>query len=505
MKTIINIVVSAALAAALALCVCGPLASAQDAGAPPAPQTSDADAGAPATALAPVQLDYRRRQLIGLQLATVVEAPLVDRIDTTGTIVADERLQGYVQTRFAGWIRRVFVDQTYQYVRRGQTLFTIYSPDLASTEREYVLARANAARLDSSPVEDVAAGASSLTAAALDRLSQWGVPAREIARLKRTGRALDEIEIDSPMAGYIVDRAALPNMYAQPETRLYTIAALSDVWVYAAVFQDRIAEVRAGDPVSISIDSYPGRVFAGRVDFIWPAMDEATRTVKVRCVLPNPQAVLKPGMFVRAELQPALGRGLVIPDTGVLRTGRHNVAFIDRGAGYLQPVEVQLGAHLGDRFVVLGGLKEGERIVSSANFLIDSESQLQAALGTFKPPPPGASASEAAAPSAAIEIATDPSPPHNGDNQVRVTVRDASGRPISGAGVSIVMFMAAMPSMGMSSMKVAATAKETGAGVYAARMTIPSGGSWQMTVTASKGAAVLAQRQLSISVAGEMQ
>jgi len=507
MKTIINIVVTTALAAALTVCVRAPLASAQSAAATPsAPQTSEADAGAPPLALAPVQLDARRRQLIGLRLATVVEAPVVDRIDTTGTIVADERLQGYVQTRFAGWIRRVFVDQTYQYVRRGQPLFTIYSPDLASTEREYVLARTNAARLDSSQVEDVAAGASSLAAAALDRLSQWGVPSSEIARLKRTGKARDEIEIDSPMSGYVVDRAAQPNMYAQPETRLYTIAGLSDVWVYAAVFQDRIAEVRIGDPVSIGIDSYPGRVFAGRVDFIWPAMDEATRTVKVRCVLRNPQGLLKPGMFVRAELQPALGRGLVIPDSAVLRTGRHNIAFIDRGGGYLQPVEVQLGAHVGEHFVVLGGgLKEGERIVSSANFLVDSESQLQAALGTFKPPPPSASASEAAASSAAIEISTDPSPPRKGDNRVRVTVRDAGGRPIAGAGVAIAMSMAAMPSMGMPSMKVTATAKETEAGVYAAQMTIPSGGSWQMTVTATRGATVLAHRQLSISVAGEMQ
>ncbi|MGH7913244.1 MAG: efflux RND transporter periplasmic adaptor subunit [Candidatus Binataceae bacterium] len=504
MKTIANIVVATALIAWVALYARAPLARAQGTSAPATQQTSQADAGASAPALAPVQIDNRRRQLIGLQLASVIEAPLVDRIDTTGTIVADERLQGYVQTRFAGWIRRVFVDQTYQYVRRGQPLFTIYSPDLASTEREYVLARTNAARLRSSPVENVAAGASSLTAAALDRLRQWGVPSSEIARLKRTGKARDEVEVDSPMSGYVVDRAALPNMYAQPETRLYTIAALSDVWVYAAVFQDRIAEVKTGVPVSITVDSYPGHIFAGRVDFIWPAMDEATRTVKVRCVLPNPQGMLKPGMFVRAELQPALGRGLVIPDSGVLRTGHHNIAFIDRGNGYLQPVEVQLGPHIGSRFVVLGGLKKGERIVSSANFLVDSESQIQAALGTFTPPPPSAGANEATAPFAAIEIATDPSPLRHGDNRVRVTVRDASGRPVSGAGVSIAMFMAAMPSMGMSSMKVVATAKETGAGVYAARMTIPSGGSWQMTVTASKGAIVLAHRQLSISVAGEM-
>src|SRR6202022_2612435 len=187
MKTIIKVFATPALIAALSLYAFASLASAQSAGPPSAPQTSEANATAPEPALAPVQLDDRRPQLIGLQLATVTEAPLVDRIDTTGTIVPDERLQGYVQTRFAGWIRRVFVDQTYQYVRRGQPLFTIYSPDLASAEREYVLARATAVRLGSSEIEDVAAGASSLAAAALDRLSQWGVPPREIARLKRTG------------------------------------------------------------------------------------------------------------------------------------------------------------------------------------------------------------------------------------------------------------------------------------------------------------------------------
>src|ERR1700675_1028847 len=175
-RTGIYIAAAAALIAGFALSVGAPGARAQDGDRPSAPHTSETDAGAAAPALAPVQLDDRRRQLIGLQLATVIEAPLVDRIDTTGAIVADERLQGYVQTRFAGWIRRVFVDQTYQYVRRGQPLFTIYSPDLANTEREYLLARANAARLGASTLEDVAAGASSLTAAALDRLSQWGVP-----------------------------------------------------------------------------------------------------------------------------------------------------------------------------------------------------------------------------------------------------------------------------------------------------------------------------------------
>lgn len=503
MKTSINIVVAAGLAAALWLCARAPLARAQGAAAPSAPQTSDAEVAAATPALAPVQIDGRRRQIIGLQLATVIEAPLVDRIDTTGAIVPDERLQGYVQTRFAGWIRRVFVDQTYQYVRRGQPLFTIYSPDLASAEQEYVLARASAARLDSSTVEGVAQGASSLAAAALERLRLWGVPPREVARLERTGQARDEVAIDSPLAGYVVDRAALPNMYAQPETRLYTIAGLSDVWVYAAVFQDRIAEVKIGDPASISVDSYPGRVFAGRVDFIWPAMDEATRTVKVRCVLANPQGLLKPGMFVRAELQPALGRGLVIPESGVLRTGRHNIVFIDRGDGYLQPAEVELGPHVGGQFVVRKGLRAGEQIVSSANFLVDSESQLQAALGSFMPSPPGARAA-AAAPSGTVEIATNPSPPRTGSNQVLVTVRDSSGKSVADAHVSVVFFMPAMAAMGMAATRTVATARPKGDGTYAATINLPSGGTWNVTVVATRAGQTVASRHLSLSATGGM-
>jgi RND family efflux transporter MFP subunit len=496
-KTARAALVAAAFAGGIAPCMDAPGARAQT------PAGSSAAATTPA--LAPVQIDTRRRQLIGLRLATVVEAPLVDRIDTTGTIVPDERLEGYVQTRFAGWIRRVFADQTYTYVRRGRALFTIYSPDVASTEREYLLARQSATRLGVSPVEGVAAGARSLADAALDRLRQAGVPPREIARLERSGEARDEVEIDAPMSGYVVERAALPNMYVQPETRLYTLAALSDVWVYAAVFQNRIAEVKTGDPVSIRIDSYPGHVFAGRVDFIWPAMDEATRTVKVRCVLPNPDGVLKPGMFVRAEIEPALGRGLVIPDSGVLRTGVHDIVFIDRGGGYLQPVEVRLGAHVDGRFVVLSGLRAGERIISSANFLVDSESQLQAALGAFAPPAPEAGAAAAGAPSASLDLATEPSPPRKGDNQIRITLRDSSGRPVLGADVSLAFFMAAMPSMGMAAMRVAAATKETAPGIYAAHVTLPSGGSWQIAVTARKGGSVLAQRQMSISVAGAMQ
>jgi Cu(I)/Ag(I) efflux system membrane fusion protein/cobalt-zinc-cadmium efflux system membrane fusion protein len=415
----------------------------------------------------------------------------------------DEQREGYVQTRFAGWIRDVFVNQTYQYVRRGQPLFTIYSPDLVSAEQEYLLALNTTKGLRDSDVQGVASGAASLVHAALTRLRLFGVSPREIARLERQRTVRDAVEIDSPMSGYVVSWTALPNTYVQPEARLYTIANLSTVWVYAAVFQIQIGEVKVGDPVSVTVDAYPGKTFDGRVGFIWQAMDPSTRTAKVRCAFPNADGLLKLGMYVRIVLTPHLGRGLAIPVSGVLRAGTHDIVFIDHGNGYLQPAEVELGPQVDGYFAVLKGLRAGERIVSSANFLIDSESQLEAALGTFTPPPPGASA-QVNATSGKVEVTTKPSPPHKGVNQVLVTVHDSAGRRVTDAQVSVVFFMPAMPAMGMSAMREAAKAKPAADGNYAAEVNLPSGGTWTVTVIASRAGKQIASRQLTLSASGGM-
>jgi len=453
--------------------------------------------------LAPIQISPRRRQLIGLQFATVEKQEVTDRIETTALVEADEQHEGYVQTRFAGWIRDVFVNQTYQSVRKGQPLFTIYSPDLVSAEQEYLLALDTTKDLRHSDVQGVASGAESLVSAALERLRLFGVAPREIARLKRQRTVREAVEIDSPMSGYVVDWSALPNKYVQPEARLYTIANLSSVWIYAAVFQNQIGEVKVGDPVSVSVDAYPGRTFKGRVDFIWQAIDPTTRTARVRCAFANPHNLLKLGMYVSIALEPRLGRALVIPDSGVFRTGTHDVVFIDGGDGYLRPTEVELGPHAGREFVVLKGLKAGERIVSSANFLIDSESQLQAALGTFAPSPPGASA-PASAPAGTIEITTNPSPLHKGSNEILVTVRDSSGRQVTDAQVSVVFYMPAMPAMGMAAMRVEAAATPKGTGEYAATVNLGSGGTWSVTAIATKDGEQIATRQLNLSAIGGM-
>jgi RND family efflux transporter MFP subunit len=465
---------------------------------------------AQAPRLVPIDVPPERRQMIGLRLATAETREVVDRIDATGTVEVDEQRESYVQTRFPGWIRQVFVNQNWQPVRIGEPLFTIYSPDLVNAENEYLIALAESAQVKDSAVAGVAGGAATMVSAALERLRLFGVPAREINRLRRERTVRDAIEIDSPATGYIADRAALPNMFADPSTRLYTIANLSQVWVYAAVFQDRLGEIHPGDPVAVRVDSYPGRVFSGTVDYIWPAIDMATRTARVRCALANPDGLLKLGMFVQVALAPRLGRALVIPASGLLQTGAHNIVFIDRGDGYLDPAEVELGAHVGDRFIVRKGLRAGQRIVSSANFLIDSESQLQAAIGGYTPAAPGAAqqavAADSGAPAinASLTMTTDPAPPARGKNTVRVTLAGAKGNPIAGAKVQVTFYMVAMPSMGMAAIRVSAALTDEGGGKYAGALTLVSGGTYAVTITAEKDGRTIANRQTNLSVSGPM-
>jgi membrane fusion protein, copper/silver efflux system len=475
--------------------------------APPAPtENGSATTAAPMeTPLAPLQLSPERLQTIGVKFGVVARRPVSDEIRTTGNVAVDETQLSYVQTRFAGYIEKVFADATYQYVRRGQPLFTIYSPELAAAEREYLIAKKDAQNLSRSTVPGVASGIESLVSASADRLGQWNVPPREIARLESTGQIQQSLEIDSPVSGFITERNALPNLTVQPDTRLYTIANLSTVWVFAQVFQDQLGQVHAGEEASLTVDSYPGRTFHGRVDFVYPDVDMTTRTARVRLVFPNPKLTLTPGMFVNVELSVPLGERLTIPASGVLQTGTREIVFVDRGDGYLQPRDVQLGEQAGDEYVVLKGLKAGERIVTSANFLIDSESQLQAALGSFTPPPPGAGTAAAMnAPQGNVELTSDPNPPHKGSNIFRVKLTDGKGAAISGAQVTVTFFMPAMPAMGMAAMRTVVPMSDKGSDVYEGSGQIGSGGTWRVTITARKNGQVIISKQLSVNATGGM-
>jgi RND family efflux transporter MFP subunit len=455
--------------------------------------------------LVPVQISAQRLQSIGVKIGKVERKLVEDEIRATGNVAVDETRLAYVQVRLSGYVQKVFANATYQFVREGQPLLTVYSPDLVATEREYLLAEQNEVEVARSTVPGVASSAASLLGAARGRLRQWGVPQTEIARLESTGQVQQEMEVDSPVSGYITERNALPSVAVQPEMRLYTIADLSSVWVLAQVFQDDLGRIKIGNPAVLTVNTFPGRNFSGRVDFIYPQVDMDTRTAKVRVIFSNPGLQLKPGMFVNVALKVPMGNQLVIPATGALQSGNREIAFVQRSDGYIEPREVQLGSRVGDEFIVLKGLKAGEQIVTSANFLIDSESQLQAALGSFVPPQPGAGAASAInAAQANADMSSDPNPPHKGSNVFRVKLTDASGAPLSGAEASVTFFMAAMPSMGMAAMRTPVALNDKGNGLYEGSGELGSGGTWQVTIIAKKNGQTIASKQLSVNATGGM-
>jgi Cu(I)/Ag(I) efflux system membrane fusion protein/cobalt-zinc-cadmium efflux system membrane fusion protein len=480
----------------------------------PAPQPEMNNAPAPPqvsaeTPLSPIQLSPERLQSIGVKFGVVQRKDLKDTIRTTGTVAIDERRLSYVQTRISGHIEKVFADATYQYVKKGQPLFTIHSPELVAAEREYLLAKQNAQNLSQSTVPGVATGVASLLESSRERLAQWDIPQQEIARLETTGQVGETLEIHSPVSGYITERNALPNLMVQPDTRLYTVADLSTVWVLAQIFQNDLGRIKVNSPASLTVDSYPGRVFQGKVDFIYPDVDMTTRTARARLVFSNSRMALSPGMFVNVNLQVNLGKQLTIPVSGVLQSGTRQIVFVDRGNGYLEPREVQLGPQANDEYIVLKGLQAGERIVTSANFLIDSESQLQAAIGSYASPPPGAPATEPADKSktrAAVQIdfSTEPQTPQKGNNLYRVRLSVADGSPITGAQVSVRSYMAGMPEMGMAAKNVVTSLSEKESGIYEGQVTLESGGTWKVTITVLKSGAVLATKQLSLQAQGGM-
>jgi RND family efflux transporter MFP subunit len=459
--------------------------------------------------LAPVQLTPQRMQSIGVKLGTVEMKTVSDEIRVTGNVDMDERRLAYVQLRFPGWIHKVFVNATYDLVRKGQPLFTIYSPDLVTTENEYLLARKNQQQLGQSSIQGVAAGADTLVSAAKERLQQWEVPQSEIAKLESTGKVITDLTINSPVSGYITERNTLPNMYVQPETKLYSVADLSTVWVNAQVFQTDVGRIKPGDPAEVTVDAYPGKTFKGRVDVILPQVDMNTRTVRVRLVFPNPGLKLKPGMYVNVGLKTRTGRELTMPASAVFHSGTRTLVFINKGGGNLEPREIELGLRVGEDYVVSKGVKQGESIVTSANFLIDSESQLQAAAGAFVPPPPGAGAAAAMnapaeASQASVELTTEPSPPAKGSNVFRVKITGANGAPITGAQVNVTFFMPAMQSMGMAAMKTSVDLSDKGNGLYEGKGDLGSGGTWQVSIVARQNGAVIATKQLSVNATGGM-
>jgi multidrug efflux pump subunit AcrA (membrane-fusion protein) len=457
-------------------------------------------------AITTMQIPPQRLQEIGVTMATAELKNVSDSLTVPGNVDIDEERVSYVQSRFPGWIQNVFANATYQHVRKGQRLFTVYSPDLVSSEQEYLLARQNKSAFAADTHGMAAHESGWLLQAAEERLRQFGIPGKAIADLEQSGTVERNIAIESPVSGYIIERTALPNAYVQPDMKLYTIADLSTVWVYANVFQNEVGRLKPGDPAQVTVDAYPGRHFNGRIDQVLPQVDPETRTVRVRLVFRNPGLALKPGMYVNVAIAVPLGRQVVIPASAVLQTGSRAIAFINHGDGNLEPRTIEIGPQVDDSVTVLHGLKAGQQVVSSANFLVDSEAQLQQALQAFSPMPQplAASANDAALAQMQIDFSTQPDPPHRGTNMVRVKLTGADGKVLTGAQVTVVFLMPAMPAMGMAAKRATVALPSKGHGFYEGQLQLESGGAWQVNVTVQRGGKIIGDKKLSLNVAGGM-
>jgi Cu(I)/Ag(I) efflux system membrane fusion protein len=334
-----------------------------------------------------VAISPERIQMLGVRTEAASLRPMAHTVRAVGTVAADERRIGVVNPKFEGWIERLLVNTTGQTVRRGEALLEVYSPDLVLAQREYLVARAAAA--DMAQADAMARdNANAIAAAALSRLKNWDISADQLARLQRTGAATRTLTLSAPIGGIVMEKTALQGLHFGAGDMLYRIVDLSTVWLLADVFEQDLAQIRPGQSATITVQAYPGRVFEGRVAFVYPTVNAQTRTAKVRVEVPNPYLLLKTDMYATVEIAAPLESTavLAVPDSAVLDTGTRQTVLVDRGGGRFEPRAVKLGARAGGYVAVLEGLRDGEKVVTGANFLIDAESNLRAALQAFTAP-----------------------------------------------------------------------------------------------------------------------
>jgi Cu(I)/Ag(I) efflux system membrane fusion protein len=462
---------------------------------PPEVAAAPAPKGAPPA----IRIAPERQQQIGVKLATAASQPAVVEIRATGKVAYDETRIAHVHTKVSGWIEEVFVAFVGASVKRGQPLFTLYSPELVASQEEYLLALRAERELGGSSLPRAAEGSRSLLEASRRRLQLWDLTAEQIAALEKSGQVSRTVTIHSSVSGVVTEREAYHHgRTVTPEMDLYTIVDVSHVWVLAEVYEYEISHLRVGQAGEAQLPYDTERKpLTGKVTFIAPFLDPKTRTVQVRLEFDNPGLALKPEAFVNVLLRRDLGRRLVIPRDALMDTARAQYVFVDKGDGYFEPREVKVGPEVAAGRVVTEGLTEGERIVTAANFILDSESRLKGAFDAMGRPAAAAPAAAAASVSLSIEVATDPSPPKAGRNRFRVKVRDARGEPVAGAEASLRLFMPAMP--GMAPMEVRGVLKAGAPGEYAGDLEIPSHGSWSTTVTVRKDGQVIGTAETTVT------
>ncbi|UVT17076.1 MAG: efflux RND transporter periplasmic adaptor subunit [Nitrospira sp.] len=493
----------------------------------PMPGMSDASSGA-------VVVPAVARQLIGVRSAPAAHATLDEEIRTVGTVGYDERSFAQVTLKIPGWVRKVFVDSIGRPVRKGEPLFTIYSPDLLSTQDEYLLALKMRAQLAGSPLDEVKTNADALVASARERLRLWDVTESQIEALERRGLADPVLTVYAPSSGIVMKRDALPGKYVEPGTTLYEIADLSMVWISAEIYEPEVAITKVGQPAAVTFAAYPGETFNGKVAYVYPTLNTEARTVRVRLEFRNPRLKLKPGMYGNVTLRTDSVRTLVVPKEAILDTGLRQLVFMDRGQGRYEPASIKVGRRSQDAVEVMEGLKEGDRIVTSANFLLDAESKLASASsmqgmmgrvgmgdwqmrGAYEAKMegmegmsgmqgmkgmkgmeemqgmkdmsgmPGMDSGSAKAISEPrkvggymLTLTTLPETPKAGDVLLKLKVMNLNDKPVTNAQV---LFVYTMPMPGMTDSKV--TAHQTKDGLYEGKVLFGMGGTWVVTANVS--------------------
>lgn len=459
------------------------------------PEAEQAGGAAPSTFFVAPQ----KQQLIGVQSVSAAMKPLTKEIRTVGRVTYDETKLTHIHTKVNGYVEEVFVNFVGKEVREGEPLFTIYSPDLLATQEEYLLALKSRKALKESSFSWVSTGSVDLLEATRRRLKLWDITDEEIATLEREGKVKRALTIYSPVSGIVTERAAYHHgRYVNPETDLYTIVDLSTVWLLADIYEYETSFVKVGQVAEIdSPYTSNTKPLRGKVTFIYPYLNPKTRTTQVRMEFPNPDLTLRPDMFFNVRLRIDLGNQVVVPEDSVLDTGTEQYVFVDRGEGYFEPRRVKLGPEAGGYYAIQSGLKPGEKVVTSANFILDSESRLKGAFANMgKPAMPEAGQTAPGMQKLSATI-LEPKEAKVGKNTIRLAVRDAQGNPVEDAEVEVTLSMPQMGSMPPMSSK--AVLRHEGKGQYAGTIDVPMAWTWQTTIVAKKDGKTLGTVETSLT------
>jgi Cu(I)/Ag(I) efflux system membrane fusion protein/cobalt-zinc-cadmium efflux system membrane fusion protein len=462
---------------------------------PPRPGITPLPVGEIADPRTPVEIDSRRQQLAGVRIAQAERAALSRSIRATGVVRFDESRWTDVTLRLEGYVRDLYVDRTGQPVRRGQPLFTVYSPDVATAIAEYRLAVRAQASLPASASEVARDQSARLVDAARLRLARWDVSGDQVDGPEPAGEPRTTFR--SPVSGIVMEKTIVRGMRALPGDVLYKIVDPSNVWIEASVHEPDLGAVAIGQHGTIRMDAFPDETFAGRITYVAPALDADSRTAAVRLELANRSGRLKAGMFATVDLSVPLGRGLVVPADAVLDSGSRQLVFVSEGDGYFVPRPVVVGHRVEGRVEILSGLAEGDKVAEGAAFFIDSESQLRAATQGYAQTKPAASQGAASSRKLAIDLSVSPEPLKTGPATLIVTVTGSDGQPVTGAAVTVVFAMPAMPTMNMPAMRAEALLGPVDA-AYRGTIAVPMAGRWDVTITVTRGQERLGSRQVTV-------